>query len=49
LGAEFYLFKKHLSIGPQIGLGNAYMQDPYDPNYFNAKMITLGLDIGFCF
>jgi hypothetical protein len=49
LGAEFYLFKKHLSLSPQVGLGYAYLQDPYDSYYFNAKTITLGFDIGFCF
>jgi hypothetical protein len=49
-GVEFYIFKKHLSLSPQIGIGYATLQDPYDPPYnINAKMITLGLDIGFCF
>jgi hypothetical protein len=49
VGIEFYLFKKHLSISPQLGLGRAHLQDLDDTEFYQENAISYGFDIGFCF
>jgi hypothetical protein len=49
VGFEFYLFKKHLSFSPQIGLGRAHLQDLDDTDFHQEYAISYGFDLGFCF
>jgi hypothetical protein len=48
IGVDLYLFKRHLSFSPQLGLGMAKIRQAYTP-IKNISQLNVGFDIGFCF
>jgi hypothetical protein len=48
VGTKLYLFKRHLFISPQFGLGLAKIRQAYTP-VKNRTQLSFGFDLGFCF
>jgi hypothetical protein len=49
IGMDMYLFKRHLSFTPQIGLGRVLFKYPMAQSYSSDFYFNIGFDIGFCF